>query len=403
MIKKILNNWPIKIGSIFLAILFWLYVSSTSAKVDNFPGGISLDFHNIPENTVAISDTQNIEVEIAAEKNIWTKLSSSSLTASANLSGLTEGTYELPVEIQSIISDVEIVDYNPSTILVRIEPRIKKTVPVNVKIEGEAGDGLVSAIPIIEIEEVTASGPKSEIENLSEATALVRLDGESDEVKKITKLIALDSDNEKINTISFEPAEIEVTVPIVKAETTKTVGLKVVTDGQPASGYWISSINTNPSTLTITGDSSVIKNITNISTKSIEIDAIEKSINTNATLDVPEGVSLVDQVSSVKVEINLSQTTTSKTVQPQIITLNISPVLEVFSIDPQSIEVNVSGPVSKLSELENDDISLNIDLKNYLTASTYTIDVNKDMFNAPEGITVTSFAPSSIGIVLNQK
>ncbi len=403
IVKLFTYNWQIKLVCLILAVGFWTYVSSTGVKVDNFPGGVTLEMQNIPDGMVAITDVNNIELKIVAEKNVWSKLSSDSVKAYVDLAGLTAGTHELGIKIQINVDGVEVESYNPQQVLIRLEPKVTKTVPVSVKIEGNAADGLVSGVPTVEPENVEIAGAKSVIDKVLEANAVIRLDGETEEVNKNVKLVALNAENEKISGITFSPEEINVTIPIVKAEDTKTVGLKVKTTGNIMSGYWISQITTNPSSITITGNNSVLKSLNYLETNPINIDNLSKDLTTNIDLNIPSGITMVDQANSVSVKLLVSKIDTQKQANATITSTNLASNLKIKTYNPENISVNIEGDTDTLNSISNNDIKLNLDLSSYKVSGSYPIDITKTMFDAPDGINILSFTPSSITIELENK
>lgn len=402
MLKIFTNNWKAKLICLLIAVGFWTYVAANQAKVDNFPGGVPLEINNVPEGMIAITDVEKIELKIVAERSIWNKLTSDYINANVNLSGLGQGTHEVPINIEAKMSGVEIVDYTPKTALIRLEPKVTKSVPVNVKIEGEAGEGLMAGIPEIKPEEAEISGAKSIVDKILEATAIIRLDGETDNVTKNVKLVALNAESEKISNIKFNPEETQVTIPIIKAGTTKTVGIKVNAKGNVASGFWISSISTNPSTITISGAAGIIRSINYIETKELNIDGINSQTVKTVDLNIPSGITIADQVSLVRVEIDVSQSSSSKQISAQISPQNIASNLKVNSLNPSSLSVNLSGKSADLEKSNSDNVKLNLNLGGF-SEGTYSIDLTNSMFSAPDGVSVTSFVPSSISVNLTKK
>ncbi len=403
MLKIITNNWQIKLVCLLIGLSFWAYVSANTVTLDKFPGGIEIEKRNTPANMVAITDTNTVDIDIVAEKSLWSKISTDSVKAYIDLNNLTEGTHEVPVQLDIAVSGIQINNYTPKTVLVRIEPKISKKIPVNVKIEGSAGDGLVASVPVISPEEVEISGAKSSIDNILEATAVIRLDGETDDINKKVQIVALNAENEKINNITFNPSEVEVNIPIVKAELTKSVGIKVQTTGQVSTGYWISSITTNPAEISIAGTTSVLKTINYLETKPINIEGIDKNITRTVDINVPGGVTLVDQINTISVSIEVNQQTTNKQINPKIVYNNLSSSLKVDSIEPQNVNLNISGSNKIIESASADNIKLNLDLSKYTSEGSYYIDINNNMVEATDGITVLNILPSSIKVNLSKK
>lgn len=396
-------NWPVKLVCLLIAISFWTYVSSTGVKVDNFPGGAALELRNTPEGMVAITDVSEVDIRIVAEKGVWSKLSSDSVKAYVDLVGLPAGTHEMGIKIQINVGGVQVADYSPQKALIRLEPKVAKNIPVNVKIEGSAAEGLVSGIPIVELEEVEISGAKSVIDKILEANAIIRLDGETDEVKKTVKLVALNAENENITGVTFKPQEVNITIPIVKAEATKTVGLKVATTGDVASDYWISDIKVTPPTITITGNSAILKSLNYLETSKINIDNLNKDLSTNIELNIPAGVTLIDQVNSIAVKLSVSKIESTKKVNAQISAKNIPSGLNIKSIDPQNVSVNIQAEADILKDISPEDIRLVFDLSGYTVAGSYQIDIQDDIFEVKDGVNILNFTPSSIRVELENK
>ena len=262
-INKFLNiifrNWLAKIVSVLLACTLWIYVGIGQTKTANFPGRVPLQIRNVPQGMVAITDIERVTIKIVADSETWKKLSADSFTAYLDLTGLTVGTHEIKIIVSTNMSNIQIVEVSPATVLVRLEPQVEKQIPVNVLIDGKAGEGLVPGQWTVEPAVVKVSGAKSIVENLLEATAKIQLAGETADFKKVTKLEGLDAQAKTISNLSFSPSEVTVSVPIVKASNVKTVGIKVVTAGNPAEGYWVSKIETNPQTVTVATSESQIE------------------------------------------------------------------------------------------------------------------------------------------------
>lgn len=403
IIKIFTSNWLAKLICIILSLIFWMYVLIGESKVDNFPGKIPLFIKNVPENLIGITDVEFVQIKISAERSIWNKLSANSFEAYVDLKNLETGTHELNVYVKSNVSGVEIVDINPAKVLVRLEDKISKKVPVKIQTEGQAGDDLVPGEAIIEPEEVEISGASSVINKTLEATALIQLNGETEQLEKTVPLIALDSTGEQIKGILFSPKEVKVILPIVKAGTSKTVGIKVKINGLPKSGYWISQIITNPAEVTVRGNSGILRSINFLETKNIDIEGINQNIIKNVELDVPSGVTLSNGVNLIRVELRVSQSTSEKEVAAGIIYDNIVSGMKVESIDPQTVKVLVSGPIELLTKLSSANVQIHLNLAGYYNSGSYSIDINRNMITVPEGLSISTYMPSAVRVNITNK
>lgn len=404
MFKLISNNWGAKVICLILAVGLWTYVAVGESKVDNFPGKIPLTIKNTPNNMVAITDVDTVQIKVSADRAVWQRLSANSFEVYIDLNGLNQGTHEVDVSARSNIANVDIVQIMPQKVLVRLEPLAKKNVPVKVQTTGQAADGLVSGDANIDPENVEISGAQSIIDKILEVTASIQLNGESAQIEKTISVAALDAQGEEIRNISYSPSDIKVTLPIVKAGTTKTVGIKTKMSGNPKSGYWINQISVVPSDITIRGNSGVLRGINYIETKAIDVEGISDGITKNIDLDLPSGVTLADATNSqVKVTITLSSISSEKEIIAGLIYDNTASGLKVDSVDPSTIKILTSGPADLLNTLSSNNVQIHLDLASYHSAGNYSIDITRSMINAPDGISVSSFVPSSIRVILANK
>jgi YbbR domain-containing protein len=404
MLKLFTNNLLAKILSLVLALGFWVYVVSGEAKVDNFPGSIPIDVINKQSNLVAVRDINEINIRITAEKATWSKLSSSSFSASIDLAGLGEGTYEVPIKVTSNELGVQVIEVKPSKIMVSMEQIATKSVPIKEKFDGVTASGMLAKNAKFNVDSAIASGPKSIIERLDQATAITLLDGEDSTFSRNITLSALNEKGEKYSNVSFDPINVDAQINIIKAAQTKSVGVKVNTDGKVAGGYWVSQINTDPLTATITGSANELNNINYLETQPINIEALSRDKTTQTSLILPNSITLMDNLNNkVTVEVKISSLDLTKDFISGFSFQNLPNSLKITKIDPEVVNLILSGSADKLSLITNTNTKVNLDVSSYSQAGTYVIDLKDTNIIRPDGISVINFMPSSIKITLENK
>lgn len=398
IIDIIFRNWQAKIISVLLALSLWLYVGIGQTRNDFFPGGVPLQIKNVPEGFVAITDIDRVKVRVVAGPDLWKKLTADSFNAYLDLGGLRPGVNEVKVTVTSALSDIQIVETDPATVLVRIESRIEKDVPVNVLIDGKAGEGLVAGDWKVEPNKVKVAGAKSIVESLLEATAKITLDGQTADFKKSAKLEGLDSQGKAISNLEFNPKEVIVSVPIIKASNVKTVGIKANIQGTLADGFWISKIETTPQTVTIAAAEAQIGKVNYVLTSEINISNINKNTSFEVLLKPDGGISVLDSVDKVKVDLFVSKSQSTKEIETGFQWQNMGN-LHVTLVEPKTVKVIVSGSSDKLATLTTADISLIVDLSSTNNIpGTYSIDISRSNISGPSGISVSSIVPSAISV-----
>lgn len=402
MLKILISNWPVKLIAILAATLLWFYVASSESRVGDFPGKLPLEYRNVPEGLETISDVEEVQIKLVAEGIVWQRLSAASFEAYVDLAGLPLGTHELEVKINVKTVGVSIVEIKPNKILVRLEPVAKKEVPVHVQISGKPAEGLVIDIPVSEPETVSVSGAQSVVENIFEATAKLVLSGESSDITKSVPLVVLDSEGEIIKNLTFEPKEVKIILPLSKFGKNKTVGVVAKFIGTSAGGFYVSKVEIDPPTVTISGKTANIQNIDSVATRPIDISGISASVTKTASLDLPEGTALLGDLERVTVKITVSSQTASREIIVGLNYKNLASNLKVDSISPSQIKAQVSCPQNILDTLSSSNVVLNLDLSGK-GAGSFNLDIGPGQVSTPEGCSVSSVLPSSVSVTLGNK
>lgn len=394
------HNLGMKFIALLITVGLWFFVAATLNNVSKFPGSIAVKAVNTPENLSAIYDTKEVELKVSADPGVWKQLSSENFSAFVDLNGLTAGTHDLKVIVNSNLPGVEVVDVTPSTILVRLEVTASKQVDVIATVSGQAAENLTTGLIEFDPDKITVSGPKSLTDTVNSATAEIKLSGESADFERQISLKIINDKGEEIKDLTITPAEVKAKVKIVKSGNNKTVGIKVNTSGFPATGFYIGSITTDPSTVDIIGQDSVLRGVQFIETQTIDLTGLNSTLVKTVSLSLPSGISLQrDSNQKIKVTINFSVSEVTKELSATIIPLNLAPGLKISNFDPATVRVIVSGPADQIASLKSSDVLLNLDLLGRSTGSI-GIDLSRDMFKALAGISISSFLPSSITVTL---
>lgn len=403
-IKNIFTkNIAAKIICVFAAIVLWIYVASGQSSVGKFPGDIQITAKNVPSGLVAIYDDKTVQVQIMAEQKVWKQLSADSFSAYVDLNGLSTGTYELSVNVASSVEGVQIISKTPDKIFVRLEKIVSKKVSVSPRTEGSAGEGLVAGNIELVPNNVDVSGPSSIVNNLAEAIAPIRLNGETADIEKNIPVTAYSDDGKEVKDLTFTPSEVKAKIPIVKASNNKTVGIKALTSGAPKDGFYVSKISIVPATVDVTGPISLLSSINYIETAKIDINNTSSNFEKEVALTIPDGVGLQKgQLSRVKVLIALSENSITRSISPQVVAVNLNSGLRLASYSPTEIKVMVSGPQSQINSLTSNDLKIKVNAAGRV-AGNFNYDISLGSVELPAGLSAVSVLPSSIAVTLENK
>lgn len=396
--KRIFNNFPVKVASLFAAALLWVIVIAGQSHTGYFPGKIPIIYTGVPVNTVYTSDVSSVQAKIITDPTTWDKLTANNFTAKVDLSGLSIGTHNLEVKITSNNDNVRIIEKNPATVLVTIEQAEIKTLPVTVKTIGQPKAGFEVSNTTSDPSQVTVTGPKSIIDNLSELDAPVLLDSTQEQNQIVqAKVRALNKQGEEIPNLTFDPSVVSVSVEFSKNSLTKTVGIQAKTSGTLPQGYILSNLSVDPTTVSITGSSDALNRIDQLSTKSFPLDSLTATTTKNIELDLPNGINLIDNSSpKVKVTATIEKADVTRTLSIPIVVSNIQNGLKVANLSNQTLEIVINGPGQIINNVSSSDFKFNIDASNKSQGNYSVLPTSSQVESAITGYSISSFSPTKI-------
>ncbi|MGG3625673.1 YbbR-like domain-containing protein [Bacillus gobiensis] len=400
---KFLNTpWAVRIIALLLAIM--LFISVSIEKQPDFkkpgeqlfqeeqPTTEEATLTNIPVNTYF--DEENLVVTgVPQTVNVTLKGSTSAVTTArqtkdfeiyADLEGLSTGSHRVVLKARNVNEDLD-VSINPSVTTVTIQEKTTENFPVEVDFfnQNKMAGGYTPEQPIVSPKNVKVTGAKEVIDNISVIKAGVDLEGVDKTLEKQTKVTVYDSDG-NILPVDVEPAVVDITVPVTSPS--KKVPLKINRTGKLPEGTSISSVETNPSEVTIYGPQDVLDSIEFIDGVDLDLSKIKDNTVQEVDIPLPDGVK---SASPDKVKLNVK---VEKEKEKELNNVSIKPVglkndqnLEFLDPDTSQLSLLAKGSTEEIDQLQPSDIELYVDVSN-LNEGEH--DVNIEV-NGPQNITWT--------------
>lgn len=162
----------LRIASLMLAVLIWLYVRGEEKPVQVF--NVPLEIEGIPSTLALAGDTPaSVAVQARAPDVTLKSISASRFQARIRLRDPKPGELTIPLtsgDIRAPIG-VEVLQVEPGSISLRIEPRLTREVPVGVRIKGNPAAGFEFAGYTVAPERVRVEGPNGAVSQMREAMA----------------------------------------------------------------------------------------------------------------------------------------------------------------------------------------------------------------------------------------
>lgn len=163
----ILENFGIKIASLIFAIILWFFVMSrgrTEVSLD-----ANLEFRNIPKNLEIIGEPpKSVDVWLQGQESSLRGLKTDDVKASMDLSGAREGesTYYISTEDVKVPFNLKVLRISPSSIKIRLDNVIAKTLEIRPTIVGKPAQGFVLSRIEVNPSSIKTEGARKVIEHL---------------------------------------------------------------------------------------------------------------------------------------------------------------------------------------------------------------------------------------------
>jgi YbbR domain-containing protein len=374
-------------------------------REDFFPADLPIEVVNKPADLVLFQPFERtVRVRIRASQASWDRLqpgTDRTLTGSArafiDLANTTAGLHEYEVQIKFADPDITIISIDPQSVSLRLDQQRQKTFGVQVNVSDAPPVGFTIGTPQVNPPTVTVTGPQSSVEQVAEVVAAMQLRGSKTAIDRDVALIARDTQGNTVQGVRLAPETATVHLPVDQQLGFKDVSVKVVTKGNVASGYWLSNITVDPSTLTVVGSPARLDEIGGfVTTDAIDVKDAKSGFVRRVALVMPPGVSAVN-TQSVQVTIDIAAITGGQTVQRPVTIQGLDKGLKA-TLSPDNIDVILGGPLPILQTLKPEDVQVVIDLGNK-TPGKYKI---TPTVIKPDALKVESIVPDTIEVSISK-
>ncbi|MGI5997789.1 MAG: YbbR-like domain-containing protein [Lutispora sp.] len=389
-----------RILSVLLATMLWLYVITEQNPV--VYKDITLPVKLIGVETLAAKNitlldntSYNVYLRLKGNKNTLDRINNTSLNATADIRDQDEkGEFQIPIQISGIPAGVDITSMSSKSIRVRFDNVISVTMPVVMNITGNPLQGMAAMTPSVNPGEVTITGAESLVNKVKTAAVDLDISSSSATVKKNISVKILNEEGKEIEGLDVSPKSVDVEIPI---EYTEIVVIEPDVVVNPAPGYIVTNISTNPREIHVAGKKEILDNLNSIKTERIELQDAKAFVDQQVSLVLPEGVELANKSETVRLNINIEKII-EKPIEINNIAIRNLP--DNLTAEHQQIVMRliVKGPESIVNAW-NTNNSFYVDVSG-LSEGIHEVDI---MYNKPEEVQILQIEPISMYITLKDK
>jgi YbbR domain-containing protein len=405
MIRWLGTNLRTFLWAFAMALAVWVaaVTAADPDEVRSLPNPVPVEIIGQDPGLIITSDVpKQIELTLRAPRSVWEKLTSNKneVRAILDLAGLSAGEHTLDIQIQISTQPVRIVSATPQTATITLEPLATRTFSVDLSIAGEPAIGYQAGDPSLDPSEVVISGPQSQVERVTRIRASINLAGARESIEQSVSVQALDENNQTVTGLGLNPAQVLVKVPISQQGGYRDLAVKVVVNGQVASGYRLANISVFPPVVTVySNDPALVNSLPGVlETQPLDLEDANDELTTRLAINLPEGVSLVgDQ--TVLVRVNVSPIQSSLTLSNKAIEIDGLPEGWYVQVAPENVDVILSGPLPLLDTLSPQEVRVVIDVTD-LEVGTHQLTPKVDILVS--NVNVESILPGTVEVVLSR-
>jgi YbbR domain-containing protein len=343
--------------AIVLAFGFWAWVTNNNDpdRSQNFPS-IPVTPINLPDGLAATTpNPSTVTITIWGPRSVVNNrsLAAGNFSATIDLKDVKPGVQQVPIHVQTTVSNLRKKSADPSTVQVTIERSTEKTLPVTVPTPTQPGVTVNNVTPTPAT--VRVSGPESKVNAVTQAVAALDIgDKTTNFTSPPVDVKAVDASGREVTGVTISPARVTVAVDLTDNRNERFVPISTAdVTGAPAPGFKLDTIVVTPTQVILMGDPQVIRTVPNIPTQPIVIDGLNQKTTLTVPLDtskLPPGVTIKDNVTSVQVQVNIVEITQDIAFQVRIQPVNLRPGLQPSLSQPEAT-ITLRGTRQQLDQI----------------------------------------------------
>ncbi len=396
ILKSLSHNLGFKILAVLFAFTLWLVVYNMEdpTKTDTMTLQVSVINKESVESLnkyYEVVDGSKVTFSVTAPRSVLEKLDESDFAAVADMEYLTindDGVSgSVPIDIRCTVSNmaeqVKISTTN-KTLRVRLEDLMSKQFVITASAIGDVADGYaLGTVSVTAPNVLKVSGPESLVKTVAAVVATIDVEGMSVNVTDSVVPVLYDSEGQEIDTtrLTLSNTTVNVSANILK---TKAVPISLKPSGNPKDGYVVTSIISDPTTITLKGNTSVLNTISVIEIPSELVNVEDATSDVLASIDIteylPYGAELVnknDATVNLTVTIGKIRDKVYSVLTDNIMVTGLSNDMDIRFVHA-SIAVRISGLEEDIATLTNATISGSIDVAD-LEAGEHTLNLMLDI------------------------
>lgn len=382
-----------------MAVLLWVYVMglenpARSAVYTNLP----IEVRGLTNDLDLRITLGTATVSVQGPQDVMERSHAGDFQVYVDATGLAPGTHQVALKVQHSTDFVQ-VHVDPPQITLQLGLHGTRTFSVQPRPLGRPYEGYRLEPQSVDPRQVIVSGPKEQVDRVVSVVAEIDVEDKQTVQSGLVRPRALDAANQPVSGMSFDPEFVKITAPIQQQLDYKTLALHVSFAGEPASGFRVTDISNDPTTVVVQGSPALLADLNVLETDPVALTGVTQSVSSQVKVQLPIGVTLSPgQPETVQVRVAVEELTTRLTQSVRIRAIGLGSDLEAL-LNPDRVEVRISGPFDALQDLDPTSFTAAIDLTGQ-GPGTFEIELTAANVLGPPGTRVIDFSPQRVTVTI---
>lgn len=368
--------------SVVVAFGLWLYVITVvnpESEKTYYEIPVVLQNKEIltERGLMIVSETPKVTLALKGNRTTLNDLNEANINVITNVANIEKpGTHHLTYDISypGNVSkyDISVLSSSTDLITIKVENKIKKTIPVKIDYGGTSvPEGFIADLQKAQLDRpnIEVSGPESVMQYIHQAVIKVDLTDKTKTIVGEYQYTLCNQESVPVNA-AMVTTNVEKVNLIVKIQRLKEITLAVeIIDGGGATSQ-TSTVRINPQKIWVSGNDSLLEKLNVLTIGTINLGDILEDTTLTFDIVLPEGVTNQTGVEKATVEVKFPQLMTKTFAVTAFTAINVPEGLEGH-ISAQSLPVTVRGPIDMVKAMRETDLLVKVDFSDKQMGSIY--------------------------------
>lgn len=282
------------IALVIAALLWFQAVQERNPYIEKTIDNVPVVIQNVSPGYTVLGAVEPavVKVRVSGLQQAVAGLTAKDFTAYVDLTGSKAGAQSLSVKTAEP-AGIKVMELTPKDVIVTLDTIVRRNYPVSIVQQGLPAAGYSIGRVFFDPAEVAIEGAKSKLMTVKSTAVVVDVNNVAESFTRAVTVNIFDADGAAVRDLTVTPAQVNVTIDVVQAQTQKTIPVNPSLMGDPAVGYQIREVALEPNTVTITGPQDKVNDIAAVSTQPVDITDFTTNYIGTVGLQLPEGIAVI--------------------------------------------------------------------------------------------------------------